>query len=59
MPSSPRLVTVTSDNVEDACALRVRPDQDGLVKPVARSVRADTGMSRRVRPVVRACRRHA
>ncbi|MGW0668058.1 GNAT family N-acetyltransferase [Streptomyces sp. NPDC002746] len=38
MPSSPRLVTVTSDNVEDACALRVRPDQDGLVKPVAWSL---------------------
>ncbi|MFI6649872.1 GNAT family N-acetyltransferase [Streptomyces sp. NPDC050529] len=38
MPSSLRLVPVTSDNVEAACALTVRPDQDGLVKPVAWSL---------------------
>ncbi|MBO0913174.1 GNAT family N-acetyltransferase [Streptomyces sp. NBC_01260] len=38
MPSPLRLVPVTSDNVEDACALKVRPDQDGLVKPVAWSL---------------------
>ncbi|WP_285563728.1 GNAT family N-acetyltransferase [Streptomyces sp. RTGN2] len=38
--SSPslRLVPVTSDNVEAACALTVRPDQNGLVKPVAWSL---------------------
>ncbi|MFJ6460196.1 GNAT family N-acetyltransferase [Streptomyces sp. NPDC091387] len=38
MSSALRLVPVTSDNVEDACALKVRPDQDGLVKPVAWSL---------------------
>ncbi|MFJ8392974.1 GNAT family N-acetyltransferase [Streptomyces sp. NPDC094144] len=38
MPFSPRLTTVTSEYVEEACALRVRPDQDGLVKPVAWSL---------------------
>lgn len=38
MSSSPRLVPVTSDNVEAACALSVRPDQNGFVKPVAWSL---------------------
>ncbi|MFF1644661.1 GNAT family N-acetyltransferase [Streptomyces sp. NPDC058240] len=38
MPSSLRLEKVTSDNVEAACQLNVRPDQDGLVKPVAWSL---------------------
>ncbi|MFD0026170.1 GNAT family N-acetyltransferase [Streptomyces sp. NPDC058382] len=38
MSAALRLVPVTSDNVEEACALRVRPDQDGLVKPVAWSL---------------------
>ncbi|WP_406096578.1 GNAT family N-acetyltransferase [Streptomyces sp. NBC_01013] len=38
MPSPIRLVPVTSDNVEAACALTVRPDQSGLVKPVAWSL---------------------
>ncbi|MEV6143041.1 GNAT family N-acetyltransferase [Streptomyces sp. NPDC051992] len=38
--SSPslRLEKVTADNVEAACGLNVRPDQDGLVKPVAWSL---------------------
>ncbi|MEU1468889.1 GNAT family N-acetyltransferase [Streptomyces sp. NPDC005761] len=38
MSSSLRLVPVTSDNVEAACALKVRPGQDTLVKPVAWSL---------------------
>ncbi|WP_406450524.1 GNAT family N-acetyltransferase [Streptomyces sp. NBC_00876] len=38
MSSSLRLVPVTSDNVEAACELSVRPDQNGLVKPVAWSL---------------------
>ncbi|MFF3122361.1 GNAT family N-acetyltransferase [Streptomyces sp. NPDC057908] len=38
MSSSLRLEKVTSDNVEAACLLKVRPDQDGLVKPVAWSL---------------------
>lgn len=38
MSSLPRLALVTSDNVEAACALKVRPDQDGLVKPVSWSL---------------------
>ncbi|MEV8454463.1 GNAT family N-acetyltransferase [Streptomyces sp. NPDC052095] len=36
--SSPRLEEITADNVEAACALTVRPDQQGLVKPVAWSL---------------------
>ncbi|MFF8612545.1 GNAT family N-acetyltransferase [Streptomyces sp. NPDC015350] len=35
MTSSLRLEKITSDNVEAACALEVRPGQEGLVKPVA------------------------
>ncbi|MET9659334.1 GNAT family N-acetyltransferase [Streptomyces sp. NPDC006510] len=38
MSSSLRLEKVTPDNVEAACQLKVRPDQDGLVKPVAWSL---------------------
>ncbi|MBW5255056.1 GNAT family N-acetyltransferase [Streptomyces poriferorum] len=38
MSSSLRLVPVTSDNVEAACALSVRPDQSELVQPVAWSL---------------------
>ncbi|MFF8715395.1 GNAT family N-acetyltransferase [Streptomyces sp. NPDC015184] len=38
MTSSLRLEKITSDNVEAACALEVRPDQEGLVKPVAWSL---------------------
>ncbi|WP_405713031.1 MULTISPECIES: GNAT family N-acetyltransferase [unclassified Streptomyces] len=38
MSSSLRLEKVTSDNVEAACRLKVRPDQDGLVEPVAWSL---------------------
>ncbi|MFE7110776.1 GNAT family N-acetyltransferase [Streptomyces sp. NPDC057575] len=38
MSSSLRLEKVTADNVEAACQLKVRPDQDGLVKPVAWSL---------------------
>jgi len=38
MPSSLRLETVTPDNVEAACLLKVRPDQEGLVAPVAKSL---------------------
>jgi diamine N-acetyltransferase len=38
MSSTLRLEKVTSDNVEAACQLKVRPDQDGLVKPVAWSL---------------------
>ncbi|AOP45396.1 GNAT family N-acetyltransferase [Streptomyces lydicus] len=36
--SSLRLEKVTPDNVEAACRLQVRPDQEGLVAPVARSL---------------------
>ncbi|MFI6766661.1 GNAT family N-acetyltransferase [Streptomyces sp. NPDC050355] len=36
--SSLRLEKVTPDNVEAACRLAVRPDQEGLVAPVARSL---------------------
>jgi diamine N-acetyltransferase len=36
--STPRLVRVTPDNVIDACELRVRPDQEGFVAPVAQSL---------------------
>lgn len=38
MSSSLRLVPVTSDNVEAACSLSVRPDQSELVQPVAWSL---------------------
>ncbi|GAA2224452.1 GNAT family N-acetyltransferase [Micromonospora olivasterospora] len=38
MPSSPRLEEITPDNVEAACELRVRPDQEHLVAPVAKSL---------------------
>lgn len=38
MLSSPRLEKITPDNVEAACRLQVRPDQEGLVAPVARSL---------------------
>ncbi|MFE6667790.1 GNAT family N-acetyltransferase [Streptomyces sp. NPDC057697] len=39
MPSpSLHLEEVTADNVEAACRLHVRPDQDGLVKPVTWSL---------------------
>ncbi|WP_440071715.1 GNAT family N-acetyltransferase [Streptosporangium sp. OZ121] len=38
MSSSPRLEKVTPDNVEAACRLRVRPDQEGRVAPVAWSL---------------------
>ena len=37
MPS-PRLEPLTSDNVEAACRLRIRPDQEAFVEPVARSI---------------------
>ncbi|MFG1657889.1 GNAT family N-acetyltransferase [Micromonospora chersina] len=37
MPS-PRLEEITPDNVLAACAIAVRPDQEGLVAPVARSL---------------------
>ncbi|PSK64019.1 hypothetical protein B0E53_04039 [Micromonospora sp. MH33] len=37
MPS-PRLEQITPDNVLAACAIAVRPDQEGLVAPVARSL---------------------
>ncbi|MDZ5444203.1 GNAT family N-acetyltransferase [Micromonospora sp. 4G57] len=36
--SSPRLEKITTDNVLAACAIAVRPDQEGLVAPVARSL---------------------
>jgi diamine N-acetyltransferase len=38
MLSSPRLELVTPDNVDAACRLKVRPDQERLVAPVARSL---------------------
>ncbi|MFF1922883.1 GNAT family N-acetyltransferase [Streptomyces sp. NPDC058221] len=38
MSASLRLIPVTSDNVEEACSLKIRPDQDGLVKPVSWSL---------------------
>jgi len=34
----PRLEKITTDNVLAACAIAVRPDQEGLVSPVARSL---------------------
>lgn len=33
-----RLVEITPGNVLEACALRVRPEQEGGVAPVARSL---------------------
>ncbi|WP_245718657.1 hypothetical protein [Micromonospora rhizosphaerae] len=36
--SSPRLEKITPDNVRAACGIAVRPDQEGLVAPVARSL---------------------
>ncbi|MFG3688913.1 GNAT family N-acetyltransferase [Micromonospora sp. NPDC047740] len=36
--SSPRLEKITPDNVLAACAIAIRPDQEGLVAPVARSL---------------------
>jgi diamine N-acetyltransferase len=36
--SSPHLEKITTDNVLAACAIAVRPDQEGLVAPVARSL---------------------
>ncbi|MFD0256711.1 GNAT family N-acetyltransferase [Kitasatospora indigofera] len=38
MSSAFRLVEITTENVEDACRLSVRPDQQGLVQPVAQSL---------------------
>ncbi|WP_431043488.1 GNAT family N-acetyltransferase [Streptomyces sp. P1-3] len=38
MSSSLRLEKVTPDNVLDACRLRVRPEQERFVAPVARSL---------------------
>ncbi|MGE7435488.1 GNAT family N-acetyltransferase [Kitasatospora sp. NPDC001175] len=38
MSSSLRLKKITPDDVEAACSLRVRPDQEGLVAPVVRSL---------------------
>jgi diamine N-acetyltransferase len=37
-PGIPRLEKITPDNVEAACRLTVRPDQEQLVAPVARSL---------------------
>ncbi|WP_346118776.1 hypothetical protein [Micromonospora coerulea] len=39
----PHLEPITTDNVLAACAIAVRPDQAGLVAPVARSLAAATG----------------
>ncbi|MEV0393937.1 GNAT family N-acetyltransferase [Polymorphospora rubra] len=38
MSSSPRLEKVTPGNVEAACRLAIRPDQERFVEPVARSL---------------------
>jgi diamine N-acetyltransferase len=38
MPSSPRLEPLSPENVEAACLLRIRPDQERFVEPVARSI---------------------
>jgi diamine N-acetyltransferase len=38
MSISPRLETITPGNVEDACRLRVRPEQERFVTPVAESL---------------------
>ena len=37
-PTAPRLEKITPANVEDACRLRVRPDQERFVTPVAESL---------------------
>lgn len=38
MTSQPRLETVTPENVDAACQLKVRPEQEGVVAPVVRSL---------------------
>jgi diamine N-acetyltransferase len=38
MPTSPRLEPVTQENVRAACHLKLRPDQEHLVAPVAWSL---------------------
>jgi diamine N-acetyltransferase len=38
MPLPLRLEKITPDNVLDACRLKVRPEQEGLVAPVAQSL---------------------
>ncbi|GAA3159776.1 MULTISPECIES: GNAT family N-acetyltransferase [Streptomyces] len=38
MVRSPRLEPLTPENVEAACALRIRPEQEGFVRPVAVSL---------------------
>lgn len=38
MPSLLRLEEITPENVDVACLLRVKPDQENLVAPVARSL---------------------
>ncbi|MFY1672753.1 GNAT family N-acetyltransferase [Plantactinospora sp. WMMB334] len=38
MSPSPRLERITPENVVAACQLRVRPDQEGIVAPVAQSL---------------------
>jgi diamine N-acetyltransferase len=38
VPTSLRLERVTRENVRDACKLELRPDQEGLVAPVAWSL---------------------
>jgi diamine N-acetyltransferase len=38
VPTSLRLEQVTRENVRDACKLELRPDQEGLVAPVAWSL---------------------
>ncbi|MDW5323675.1 GNAT family N-acetyltransferase [Plantactinospora sp. KLBMP9567] len=38
VPSSLRLEKVTPENVVAACRLQIRPDQEGLVAPVAQSL---------------------
>ena len=38
MPTGPRLEPVTEKNVRAACNLKLRPDQEGLVAPVAWSL---------------------
>ncbi|MEU3574163.1 GNAT family N-acetyltransferase [Kitasatospora sp. NPDC036755] len=37
-PAGPALAVITPENVDAALALRVRPDQEGLVAPVATSL---------------------
>jgi diamine N-acetyltransferase len=38
VPSSIRLEQLTPENIEVACRLRIRPDQESFVEPVARSI---------------------